>query len=66
MVAHIAGIPVEETALGLAPAAFAAAGLAGARLRRLARRRGRPQPAFRRRGLSRYPAKSSTAEGGRA
>ena len=59
MLAHIAGIPVEETALSLAPAAFAVAGLTSARLRRLAHQR-------RRRGSSRYPAKSSTAEGGRA
>jgi len=35
MLAHIAGIPVEETALSLAPVALAAAGLASARLRRL-------------------------------
>jgi predicted alpha/beta-hydrolase family hydrolase len=39
MLAHIAGIPVEETALSFAPIAFAAAGLAGARLRRLAAQR---------------------------
>ena len=39
MLAHIAGAPVEETALSLAPMAFLAAGLAGARLRRLMRRR---------------------------
>jgi hypothetical protein len=39
MLAHIAGIPVEETALSLAPVAFAAIGLAGARLRRLAAQR---------------------------
>ncbi len=38
MFAHIAGIPVEETALSFAPVAVAAGGLAGARLRRLARR----------------------------
>jgi predicted alpha/beta-hydrolase family hydrolase len=36
MLAHIAGIPVEETALSFAPVAFAAAGLASIRLRRLA------------------------------
>ncbi|HEX6688686.1 MAG TPA: hypothetical protein VF085_08485 [Solirubrobacterales bacterium] len=39
MLAHIAGVPVEETALNMAPVAFAAAGLAGARLRRLATQR---------------------------
>jgi len=42
MLAHIAGAPVEETALSLAPMAFFAAGLASARLRQLAERR-RPQ-----------------------
>jgi hypothetical protein len=40
MLAHIAGIPVEETALSLAPVAFVAAGLTSARLRRLIARRG--------------------------
>lgn len=45
MLAHIAGIPVEEAALGLAPAALAAAGLASARLRRLARRQRPSRPA---------------------
>jgi predicted alpha/beta-hydrolase family hydrolase len=44
MLAHIAGIPVEETALSLAPVALAAAGLAGARLRRLATRRRPARP----------------------
>jgi predicted alpha/beta-hydrolase family hydrolase len=39
MLAHIAGAPVEETALSLAPMAFAAAGLLAARLRRLVGRR---------------------------
>lgn len=39
MLAHIAGVPVEETALNLAPVAVATAGLAGARLRRIAGRR---------------------------
>ena len=39
MLAHIAGIPVEETVLSLTPVAFVAAGLASARLRRFARRR---------------------------
>ena len=38
MLAHIAGIPVEETALSLAPVGLLAAGLATARLRRLLRR----------------------------
>jgi hypothetical protein len=33
MIAHIAGIPVEETALSLAPVALTVAGLAGLRLR---------------------------------
>jgi len=44
MLAHIAGIPVEETALSLAPAAFAAAGMAGLYLRRLAAHRRAPGP----------------------
>jgi aryl carrier-like protein len=35
MLAHIAGIPVEETALSLAPVALVVAGLTSARLRRL-------------------------------
>jgi hypothetical protein len=39
MLAHIAGIPVEETALNLAPVAFVAAGLTSARLRRLTAQR---------------------------
>jgi hypothetical protein len=45
MLAHIAGIPVEETALSLAPVAFVAAGLTRSRLRRLTvqRRQGRPR-----------------------
>ena len=42
MLAHIAGIPVEETVLSLTPVAFVAAGLASAQLRRLTRQR-RPQ-----------------------
>jgi predicted alpha/beta-hydrolase family hydrolase len=33
VLAHIAGIPVEETALSLAPVALTVAGVAGARLR---------------------------------
>ncbi len=36
MLAHIAGIPVEETALSLAPVAFVAGTLAALRLRQLA------------------------------
>lgn len=44
MLAHIAGIPVEETALNLAPMALAAVGLASARLRRLAGRRHTQRP----------------------
>ena len=39
MLAHIAGAPVEETVLSLAPVAFAATALASARLRRLVRLR---------------------------
>jgi predicted alpha/beta-hydrolase family hydrolase len=38
MVAHIAGIPVEETALSLAPVALTMAGVAGLRLRSTWRR----------------------------
>lgn len=38
MLAHIAGAPVEEMTLTLAPLAFSAAGLAAARLRSLVRR----------------------------
>jgi hypothetical protein len=42
MLAHIAGIPVEETALSLAPIAAATGGVAGLKLReRAARRRAR-------------------------
>jgi hypothetical protein len=37
--AHIAGIPIEETALSLAPVAAVTSGLAGAKLRRLTVRR---------------------------
>jgi hypothetical protein len=36
--AHIAGIPVEETALSFAPVILIAGGVAGARLRGLVRR----------------------------
>ena len=38
MLAHIAGIPIEETALGLAPVALSVAGAAGLRLRSAWRR----------------------------
>jgi hypothetical protein len=38
MLAHIVGIPVEETALSLAPIAALTGGAAGLRLRRRARR----------------------------
>lgn len=38
MFAHIAGIPIEETALGFAPVLLSAGGIALHRLRRLARR----------------------------
>ncbi len=47
MLAHIAGIPVEETALSLAPVVFVAAGLTSARLRRLIAQR---HPGQQRRG----------------
>jgi len=39
VLAHIAGVPIEETALSLAPVAAATGGLAGIKLRRLSRRR---------------------------
>jgi hypothetical protein len=39
MLAHIVGIPVEETALSLAPIAAASGGIAGLKLRRRAVRR---------------------------
>jgi hypothetical protein len=39
VLAHIAGIPVEETALSLAPVALTMAGVAGVRLRAGWRRR---------------------------
>jgi hypothetical protein len=41
MLAHIAGIPLEETALSLAPIAAATGGVAGLKLRDRALRRGR-------------------------
>lgn len=44
MFAHIVGIPVEETALSLAPIAAATGGIAGIKLReRTVRRRARKQ-----------------------
>ncbi len=57
MLAHIAGIPVEETALSLAPVAFVAAGLTSARLRRLTaeRRPRRQRRGDRRAELARRP-----------
>lgn len=45
MLAHIVGIPVEETALSLAPVAVTTGGIAAVKLRRLARRRPRRHPA---------------------
>ena len=55
MLAHIAGIPVEETALSLAPVTFVAAGLTSARLRRLTAQRwpGRQRRSDRRAVLAR-------------
>lgn len=47
MLAHIAGIPVEETALSLAPVALVAIGLTSARLRQLTAQR---RPVRQRRG----------------
>jgi hypothetical protein len=41
MLAHIVGIPVEETALNFAPIAAATGGLASLRLRSALRRRSR-------------------------
>ena len=38
MLAHIAGVPVEETALSLAPVVTVAGALAALRLRQLAKR----------------------------
>ncbi len=53
MFAHIAGIPVEETALSLAPIALATGGIAGVKLRE---RAGRRRPRRRRvPGTSRRP-----------
>jgi hypothetical protein len=44
MFAHIAGIPIEETALGLGPVVLTVGGIASLRLReRLFHRRGRMQ-----------------------
>ena len=45
MLAHIAGIPVEETALSLVPIAAATGGIAGLKLRERIRRRRRRRPA---------------------
>jgi hypothetical protein len=42
MLAHIAGIPVEETALSLAPIAAATGGIAGLKLRERTSRARRP------------------------
>ena len=42
MLAHIVGIPVEETALSFAPVVLMASGVAGMRLRRFALRGRRP------------------------
>lgn len=46
VLAHIAGLPIEETALNLAPVVFTAGGIAGVRLRRfiVARRPRRDAP----------------------
>lgn len=44
MLAHIAGIPVEETVLSVAPVALATVGLASLRLRRLVTTKRRPWP----------------------
>jgi hypothetical protein len=41
MLAHIAGMPIEETALSLAPIAVATGGVAGLKLRDRGRRRPR-------------------------
>jgi len=49
VLAHIAGIPIEETALSLAPVAAVTGGLAGAKLRRLTIRRLGRRPAGSRR-----------------
>ncbi|HVO52993.1 MAG TPA: hypothetical protein VMT37_01120 [Solirubrobacterales bacterium] len=53
VLAHIAGIPVEETAASLAPIAAATGGIAGLKLRERMRRRSRgrrrPAPAKERR-----------------
>jgi len=43
MLAHIAGIPVEETALSLAPIAAATGGIAGLKLRERAAKRRLPK-----------------------
>jgi len=56
LLAHIAGIPVEETALSLAPIAAATGGIAGLKLRERARRSRRE---------SHPPAGSARVEGTR-
>jgi hypothetical protein len=43
VIAHIAGIPVEETALSLAPIVAASGGVAGLKLRDRVRRRRKRQ-----------------------
>jgi hypothetical protein len=55
MLAHIAGAPLEETALGLAPVALVALAMASAYLRRLSadRRVARPRHTTRRKALGR-------------
>ena len=45
MLAHIAGMPIEETALSLVPIAAATGGIAGLKLRERLRRRRRRRPA---------------------
>lgn len=51
MFAHIVGIPVEETALNLAPIAAVTGGLAGLRMRSALRRRSRRKAQNQSRGL---------------
>ena len=43
MLAHIAGIPLEEAVLSLAPIALASSGIAGLRLRQRLRRSRSPE-----------------------
>lgn len=63
MLAHIAGIPIEETALSFAPVALAVGAVAAAWLRRVVRRPGRrealairEESAPRAKALTRRPA----------